>query len=206
MVPSLDIPNICDLQSVEVNSTQVNSDSAALDTYFQAEFREEDSDDEDDGPAVDVDGDSEPHIVDNPRTQGALAWADKFILETRRKGGRQTENSVLKQWKVCEDHTRNPSKPLSLYKFQSWTSQAIDSGQLHDLIADANHTIEYLKYAATRELFNTRGQKKATTDRLSAVRVLSNTENRAMLTYTYYKVFSKKNHDHARSRSPTPRR
>ena len=53
--------------------------------------------------------------------------------------------------------------------------QAINSGQLPDLIVDANHTIEYLKYAATRELFNTRGQKKGTTDRLSAVRVYNNT-------------------------------
>ena len=36
--------------------------------------------------------------------------------------------------------------------------------------------IEYLKYAATRELFNTWGQKKGMTDRLSAVRVYSNAE------------------------------
>ncbi|KDR77927.1 hypothetical protein GALMADRAFT_47018, partial [Galerina marginata CBS 339.88] len=109
----------------------------------------EDSDDEDDEPAGEVDNDSEPHVVDNAKTHDALAWADRFILETRRRGGRQTENSVLKQWK-------------------SWASQAINSGKLPDIIVDANHTIEYLKYAATRELFNTRGQKKVSTNRLSA--------------------------------------
>ncbi|KDR66439.1 hypothetical protein GALMADRAFT_283872 [Galerina marginata CBS 339.88] len=96
-----------------------------------------------------VNNDSEPHVVDNAKTHDALAWADRFILETRRRGGRQTENSVLKQWK-------------------SWASQAINSGKLPDIIVDANHTIEYLKYAATRELFNTRGQKKVSTNRLSA--------------------------------------
>ena len=60
-------------------------------------------------------------------------------------------------------------------------SNWLGSGQLHDLIVDANHTIEYLKYAATRELFNTRGQKKATTDCLSAVRVLSKIQKTELL-------------------------
>jgi hypothetical protein len=75
-------------------------ESAALNTYFQAGFQEVDSDDEDEELVGNVDNDEEVHIVDNAKTHGALAWADKFILETRRKGGRQTENSVLKQWKV----------------------------------------------------------------------------------------------------------
>lgn len=97
--------SICNFQSVEINPTQVNSDSAALNTYFQSGFQGEDSsDDEDEELAGDVDNDSEgsqhSHIVDNAKTHDALAWADNFILKTRRRGGRQTENSVLKQWKV----------------------------------------------------------------------------------------------------------
>ena len=59
------------------------------------------SDDSEDEQDRVIDDDEDSQIVDNPTTQSALAWADKFILETRRKGGRQTENSVLKLWKVC---------------------------------------------------------------------------------------------------------
>ena len=93
--------SICDFQLVEINPTQVNSDSAALNTYFQSGFQGEDSsDDEDEEPAGDVDNNDGSHIVDNAKTHDALAWADNFILKTRRRGGCQTENSVLKQWKV----------------------------------------------------------------------------------------------------------
>lgn len=94
--------SICNLnfQSVEINPTQVNSESAALNTYFQSGFQGEDSsDDEDEEPAGDVDNEGS-HIVDNAKTHDALAWVDNFILKTRRRGGRETENSVLKQWKV----------------------------------------------------------------------------------------------------------
>ena len=115
--PDDDIPIIRDLQLVEINSTQVHSESAALDTFFQSGFQdsEEDSDeDDDDEPgAGGVDNDEESHIdiVDNAKTHDALAWADKFILETQRRGGQQTENFVLKQWKVRKNHERNSSKP-----------------------------------------------------------------------------------------------
>src|SRR5271168_1547328 len=108
-----------DIQSVEINSTQINSESAVLDTYFQAGFREEDSKDEDEELAGDVDKDKESHIVDNTKTHDALAWADRFILETRRKGGRQTENSVLKQWKVRQIYNELPSNFCLLYRFIS---------------------------------------------------------------------------------------
>ncbi|KAF8803900.1 hypothetical protein BYT27DRAFT_7061351, partial [Phlegmacium glaucopus] len=87
-------------------------------------------------------------VVDMLRTHSALAWADQFILETRRKGGCQTENSVLKQW-------------------MAWASEAINSGLLPDIIVNASHVIKYLKYAATRELFNTQGKKKLMLSRLS---------------------------------------
>ena len=108
-------PNIRDLRSVKINPTQVNSESAALNTYFQAGFQGEDSDDEDEEPARDVDNnDEDSHIVDNAKTHDALAWADDFILKTRRRGGHQTENSVLKQWKVCKNHEKNLPNPSHL--------------------------------------------------------------------------------------------
>ena len=59
----------------------------------------DDSEDEQDGV---IDDNEDSQIVDNPMMQSALAWADKFILETWQKGGHQTENSVLKLWKVCQ--------------------------------------------------------------------------------------------------------
>jgi hypothetical protein len=69
----------------------------------------EDSDSDEEGQNDEDLGDEDDSqvVVDNVRTSSssatsALAWADKFILETRRKGGRQTENTVLKQWKVCQ--------------------------------------------------------------------------------------------------------
>jgi hypothetical protein len=105
-----------DFQSAEINTTQVNSESAALNTYFQAGFQGEDSDDEDEELAGDIDNDEDSHVVDNAKTHDALEWADNFILKTRRRGGRQTENSVLKQWKVRQNHRRT-SKPFSLYRF-----------------------------------------------------------------------------------------
>ena len=79
-------------------------ESAALNTYFQAGFQGEDSDDDDDELAKDVDNDEDSNIVDNTKTHDALAWADNFMLKTQRRGGHQTENSVLKQWKVCKTH------------------------------------------------------------------------------------------------------
>ncbi|KAF8961564.1 hypothetical protein BDZ97DRAFT_1201735 [Flammula alnicola] len=142
---------------VEINSTQVLAESAALERYFEnglmrengANKEDESEDEEDKEEAAEIDNEDELQAVDNSRTHDALAWADKFILETRRKGGRQTENSVLKLW-------------------MSWASIAINSGQLPDIIVDAKHMIAYLKYAATRQLFTRRGENKSTSSRLSA--------------------------------------
>jgi hypothetical protein len=97
-------------EAVEINPAQVLAESTALGNYFERGFRDEtdadegeDSEDgEDEQKDSEVRDDEEDlQLVDNPKTRPALAWADKFILETRRKGGRQTESSVLKLWKVC---------------------------------------------------------------------------------------------------------
>ncbi|KAF8814965.1 hypothetical protein BYT27DRAFT_7081092 [Phlegmacium glaucopus] len=138
-----------DNAAVEVDAAQVLEESATLENCFQRGLRQEidESEDDEDEQGEGARGDEE--VVDNARTRPSLAWADKFILETRRKGGRQTENSVLKLWKI-------------------WASEAIDSGLLPDIIVDSVHLIEYLKYAATRELFSRQGKKKSTSSRLSS--------------------------------------
>jgi hypothetical protein len=119
--------NAPDGDAGEIDSVQVFAESAALENYFQNGFRQEANGDEVEGSEESengedeqedgvIDGDEDSQLVDNPRTRPALAWADKFIFETRRKGGRQTENSVLKLWKVC---------PKSSWKFPGVTSHSI---------------------------------------------------------------------------------
>ena len=101
-------------EAVEINRVQVLAESTALpvDNYFEHGFRDEidadegedceDGEDEQKDLEVrDDEEDSQLQVVDNPRTRPALAWADNFILETHRKGGHQTESSVLKLWNVC---------------------------------------------------------------------------------------------------------
>ena len=105
-----------DSEAAEINPAQVLAETAALENYFQHGFGQEmnndkgpggESDDGEDEQELEeaiLSDNEESRIVDNPKTRPALAWADKFILEMRRKGGRQTENSVLKLWKVSENH------------------------------------------------------------------------------------------------------
>ena len=49
---------------------------------------------------------------------------------------------------------------------------AITAGTIPDHIVDANHTMEYLKYTATRKLLTTCGRPKEGPARLSSVRQL----------------------------------
>jgi len=103
--------NAPDSETIGIDSAQVLAESIALDNYFQHGFRQEmdemdvdeveESEDSEDEQEEVIDDEEDSQVVDNLRTRPALAWADKFILETRRKGGRQTESSVLKLWKVC---------------------------------------------------------------------------------------------------------
>ncbi|KAJ7598403.1 hypothetical protein C8J56DRAFT_1091789 [Mycena floridula] len=55
-----------------------------------------------------------------------MEWVDEFIMNSRRKGGQNTERSVLKLW-------------------STWVLDAIDQGLVPDLIIDANHLIQYLR-------------------------------------------------------------
>jgi hypothetical protein len=86
-----------------ISSVQVLKESATLDSFFEhGHSCVEDSESEEEeefgeGPRVE---ESAQDVVDNSRTHKALQWVDRFIFETRRKSGRETENSVLKQWKV----------------------------------------------------------------------------------------------------------
>lgn len=106
-------------ESVDV--AQVLKDSASLAAYFEEGLENdgrngaEDEDDDEEAEREDdgVDGD-EGQGVDNPEARKIFAFADKFILETRRKGGRQTENSVLKQWKVCKNYSSHSMSNANL--------------------------------------------------------------------------------------------
>jgi hypothetical protein len=108
--------DVSDTGAAEIDPVQVLAETAALENYFQDGFGQEMNDVEggenDDGEdeqeeVTSISDNEDSLIVDNPKTRPALAWADKFILETRRKGGRQTENSVLKLWKVCRKSLQN---------------------------------------------------------------------------------------------------
>ena len=84
--------NVPDSEVGEIDSVQVFAESAALENYFQHGFRQEANGDEVEGSEGSENGEDEQEgvideeedsqIVDNPRTRPALAWADKFILET----------------------------------------------------------------------------------------------------------------------------
>ena len=105
--------NAPDGEAGKIDSVQVFAESTALKNYFQHSFRQEANGDEVEGSKESENGEDEQkdgvidenegsQLVDNLRMHLALAWANKFILETRQKGGHQTENSVLKLWKVCQ--------------------------------------------------------------------------------------------------------
>ncbi|PPR03704.1 hypothetical protein CVT24_007425 [Panaeolus cyanescens] len=152
------IPNISSSQSDETLNvafvTEVLRESESLVGYFDqglesVDHEEGEESDEEAEVAAELANATELEVVDNSTTHAAIIWADNFILETRRKGGRQTEMSVLKQWKA-------------------WVTTALDTGIIPDMIIDSIHIIEYLKYAATRNLFTTHGAKKTSTSRLSA--------------------------------------
>ncbi|KAH9037627.1 hypothetical protein EDB85DRAFT_587592 [Lactarius pseudohatsudake] len=109
---------------------------------------EEDEDGEDgEDPQEDEDVGSVEHRA---TADDDMAWVDMFILNTRRTGGRQAGTSVLKMYKA-------------------WLAGALRAGVVPDAVVDANHTIHYLKYAATRCLLTKRGKEKETDERLSAV-------------------------------------
>jgi hypothetical protein len=55
------------------------------------------------------------------------------------------------------------------FLMQRWVTNAIASGLVPDIIVDSDHMIEYLKYAATRKLFDKKGGERSANQRLSAV-------------------------------------
>ncbi|KAF8230614.1 hypothetical protein L208DRAFT_1378470 [Tricholoma matsutake] len=123
--------------------------SASLELVFQQAV---DGNMDDDGGGNDGEHDDdevEDKIEDEGHGSkgGTMHWVDRFILNTRHKGGRQTETSVLKLYKL----------PGALH----------DRLMLDDII-DANHMIHYLKYAATHHLLTKCRKEKETDDCLSA--------------------------------------
>lgn len=120
---TLSTPRLGSSQTNEINAAQVLAETVVLENYFQDGFgqemnsdEQEENDDGDEDEQDEVVSDEDLPIVDNSKTRPALAWADKFILDMRRKGGRQTENSVLKLWKVCRKLLQNfLALPYTLY-------------------------------------------------------------------------------------------
>jgi hypothetical protein len=112
--------NLNDQELVEIDNNQVLSDTANLESSFErglslADNAElEDDDDPEVLPAADKEDDLNVVKVTD-KTRDALAWVDQFILDTRRKSGRVTENSVLKLWKVQVSHDLELDVDLFLY-------------------------------------------------------------------------------------------
>ena len=55
--------------------------------------------------------------------------------------------------------------------WQQWVPGAIAAGIIPDVIVDANHSMAYLKYAATWQLLTTTGQDQHNSQQLSSVSV-----------------------------------
>ncbi|THU81632.1 hypothetical protein K435DRAFT_808908 [Dendrothele bispora CBS 962.96] len=143
----LSYPNIAEPEDhgTSIDPDQIVQDASQLegsfnDGYNQSVNGEEDNESESEGEN-DIGGSSNPSELSNQ--------IDAEILQTRRKSGRATEESTLRQWKA-------------------WCPGAIADGLIPDDIVDANHLIRYMQYAATRQLFTKKGTPKQGNDRLSA--------------------------------------
>lgn len=96
---------------IGLNLEPVLSEANILLTSFEQAARGITDDDEfDDDKEGDEEPDDDEELVDFGVTAGTInealgssdemRWVDEFILSARRKGGRDTEKSVLKLWKV----------------------------------------------------------------------------------------------------------
>ena len=87
------------LEDLEVETAL--HDSPSLERVFQPAV-DGDAGDDGDSDAGDThdDDDTEDEMEGHESEGGAMRWVDRFILNTHRKGGRQTETSVLKLYKV----------------------------------------------------------------------------------------------------------
>ncbi|THU95247.1 hypothetical protein K435DRAFT_859710 [Dendrothele bispora CBS 962.96] len=144
----LSYPNIAEPEDhgTSIDPDQIVQDASQLEGSFNDGYNnqcsangEEDNESESEGEN-DIGG-SDPSELSNQ--------IDAEILQTRRKSGRATEESTLRQWKA-------------------WCPGAIADGLIPDDIIDANHLIRYMQYAATRQLFTKKGTPKQGNDRLSA--------------------------------------
>ncbi|THH15033.1 hypothetical protein EUX98_g9527 [Antrodiella citrinella] len=136
-------------------------DADALLSSFQVGFNgtadregenENEDEDEDEDDEDEADGVEHPIPTTGPHIQKAKEakeWADHVIFTTRRKGARQTEESVIRIWK-------------------RWLPQAIASGEIPDMVVDAHHTIVYLKHSATRALLTRKGKQSNSDAKLGA--------------------------------------
>jgi hypothetical protein len=88
-----------DMTSTDLEVETALRDSASLELTFQQAIDGGGDDDNDEGDD-DEEEDQEEGEDEANEGCGTMDWVDNFILNTRRKGGRQTETSVLKLYKV----------------------------------------------------------------------------------------------------------
>jgi hypothetical protein len=93
-------------------------------------------------------------------------------MNTCHKGGQQTEKSVLSLWRVSTSCCTTITDLLMVNLMQCWLLSALLSGLVPDVIIDANHITEYLKYAATRNLLAPNSREQVRGQRLSPVQCL----------------------------------
>lgn len=93
-------------QAASIDVQKVVEDVRAIEGFFQEGLQKpgygNEGEDEDEKELEDDDDEDELRALDNSKTHDSLQWVDQFILDTRRKGGRQTEKSVLKLWKASQ--------------------------------------------------------------------------------------------------------
>lgn len=103
------IPNSTIRESTPIDAEKLGQDVVALEDFFRQGLGISSGNDGD-GDIEEIAGENavdqemveeDLSTIKNTNALDALKWVDQFILETRRKGGCQTEESVLKQWRVC---------------------------------------------------------------------------------------------------------
>ncbi|KAG2337348.1 hypothetical protein BDR05DRAFT_1005107 [Suillus weaverae] len=130
-----------------ISTGRLNDDINALAVHDASQLARTFQDVFDGGECGNADGQDDEEFVTQASGQcmvtinNAKVWVDKFIMNTHRKSGQQTEKSVLNIWKC-------------------WLTIAIASDQVLDVIINAHHIIKYLKYTGTRKLLTRSGHEQ----------------------------------------------
>ncbi|KAF5343391.1 hypothetical protein D9758_015629 [Tetrapyrgos nigripes] len=141
--------------AASINADQILDDVRILEGSFEEGYRGtsvgQTQEDEEGGTESDSDDENE---VEGSSVNSSVPFSpeqvDAAIMNSRRKSGRRTEQSVLNQWK-------------------KWVVGAIEAGIIPDDIVDAHHTIQFMQYQSNRQLFTKRGIPKPGNSCLSSI-------------------------------------